>query len=103
MTLNFGICAGLFEVNEEWPMGHLVIAHFVGFEEKPGPEDYAALREELASDAEFGMVGIHDKLIYFPAPPVIVAHYQLAMQEGVPPGVVGRERDAEQVRDEEER
>ena len=84
-------------------MGHLVIAHFVGFEEKPGPEDYASLQDELAQDPEFGMVGIHGKLIYFPAPPVVVAYYQRAMQEGVPPGVVSRPPDSELVRDEEER
>jgi len=42
------------------------VVHFVGFWEKPGESDYNAIREELETDPEFGLIDMEFDLLEAP-------------------------------------
>jgi hypothetical protein len=52
MKTNYGIIA-----YEKLPNNQIDILEFIGYEEKPTPEDFASLFQELNTDPEHAMVG----------------------------------------------
>lgn len=52
------------------------VLHFVGFFDEPSESDYKAIREELETFPEFGLVGTEFDLI--PSPPEIFDFYKNA-------------------------
>lgn len=52
------------------------ILHFCGYWSEPAPEEVENLRNELATDEEFGLTEIADRLDIFEAPEEIVKHFR---------------------------
>ena len=57
------------------------IVHFVGYPEKPTETDIKLLLQELAEDAEFGLVDILDSCSIHEAQPHVLEHFKNAIKE----------------------
>lgn len=61
--------------NEPLENGDYEVLHFVGYWEKPGPNDFKHITEEIQSDPEFGLTEIAKDLVCVPATEDCVEHY----------------------------
>jgi hypothetical protein len=57
------------------------IVHFVGYWNQPSEVDADSLREELATDEEFGLTDIAHRLDILPAPQNVVEHFMSNIEE----------------------
>lgn len=73
MKINYGLIA--FNPKMVTENGEVEILHFCGYEEQIQKQDIEALKEELATDEEFGLTEMIEDLIIKEASPTIVDYY----------------------------
>lgn len=73
---SFDFKFGIMAIRPAEVEGMVDILHFCGYEEKPTKADYNVLREELASDEEFGLIASMDDITLVEAPDTIVRLYK---------------------------
>ena len=76
MKINYGLIA--YNPRLLTKEGKIQILHFCGYEDPIQKQDIEQLKNELATDEEFGLTEWADDLIIEEATPDIVSHYREA-------------------------